>query len=143
MIEQLCQEFRDLIPDERHYDYSESRLNELLTLLGNHFHLRGQQLLMIVDGIDHVGRAEIERTQKLLNVLPERLPPGVICLVGTQSVEYLPSVIERQCRGALLNLPLFDIEQTYNFLNRYFNSAACPRDNTIYTIHKRSTQRLK
>lgn len=138
MIEQLCQEFRDLIPDERHYDYSESRLNELLILLGNHFHLRGQQLLMIVDGIDHVGRAEIERTQKLLNVLPERLPLGVICLVGTQSVEYLPSVIERQCREELLNLPLFDVEQTHNFLNRYFNSAACPRDNTIYTIHKRS-----
>jgi GTPase SAR1 family protein len=138
MIEQLCQEFRDLIPDERHYDYSESRLNELLILLGNHFHLRGQQLLMIVDGIDHVGRAEIERTQKLLHVLPERLPSGVICLVGTQSVEYLPSVIERQCREASLNLPLFDIEQTSNFLNRYFNSATCPRDNTIYTIHKRS-----
>ncbi|MES1026228.1 ATP-binding protein [Gloeocapsa sp. BRSZ] len=138
MIEQLSQEFRDLIPDERHYEYSESRLNELLILLGNHFHLRGQQLLMIVDGIDHVGRAEIEKTQKLLNVLPERLPSGVICLVGTQSLEYLPSVIERQCREALLDLPWFDIKQTYNFLNRYFNSAACPRDNTVYTIHKRS-----
>lgn len=138
MIEQLCQEFRDVIPDERHYDYSESRLNELLILLGNHFHLRGQQLLMIVDGIDHVGRAEIEKTQKLLNVLPERLPSGIICLVGTQSVEYLPSVIERQCREALLNLPLFDIEQTCKFLNRYFNSSACPRDNTIHTIHERS-----
>ena len=138
MIEQLCQEFRDVIPDGRHYDYSESRLNELLILLGNHFHLRGQQLLMIVDGIDHVGRAEIEKTQKLLNVLPERLPSGIICLVGTQSVEYLPSVIERQCREALLNLPLFDIEQTCKFLNRYFNSSACPRDNTIHTIHERS-----
>lgn len=138
MIEQLCQEFRDLIPDERHYDYSESRLNELLILLGSHFRLRGQQLLMIVDGIDHVGRAEIEKTQKLLNVLPKRLPSGVVCLVGTQSVEYLPPVIERQCREALLNLPLFDIDQTFNFLNRYFNSAACPRDNTIYTIYKRS-----
>ena len=138
MIEQLCQEFRDLIPDERHYEYSKSRLNELLILLGNHFHLRGQKLLMIVDGIDHVGRAEIEKTQKLLTVLPERLPSGIICLVGTQSVEYLPSVIERQCREALLNLPLFDIEQTYNFLNRYFNSSARPRDNTIHTIHKRS-----
>jgi NACHT domain len=136
MIEQLCQEFRDLIPDERQYDYSESRLNGLLILLGNHFHLRGQQLLMIVDGIDHVGRAEVEKTQKLLNVLPERLPSGVICLVGTQSLDYLPSVIERQCREILLNIPLFDIEQTYNFLNRYFSSSACPRDNTIDTIHK-------
>jgi hypothetical protein len=138
MIEQLCQEFRDLIPDERHYDYSESRLKELLILLGKHFHLRGQQLLMIVDGIDHVGRAEIEKTQKLLNVLPRQLPLGVICLVGTQSLEYLPPAIERQCREALLNLPLFDINQTYYFLNHYFNSVACPRDNIIYTIHKRS-----
>jgi hypothetical protein len=53
---------------------------------------------MIVDGIDHVGRTEIEKTQKLLNVLPEHLPAGIVCLIGTQSTEYLPPVIERQCR---------------------------------------------
>src|SRR4028118_1268348 len=117
MIEQLCQEFRSLIPEERQYDYSESRFNELLTLLGSHFKLRGQQLLMVVDGIDHVGRAEIEKTQKLLNVLPVRLPAGVICLIGTQSTEYLPSVIEEQCREALVSIPLFEIQQTGYFLN--------------------------
>ncbi|ODH00717.1 hypothetical protein A4S05_32025 [Nostoc sp. KVJ20] len=138
MIEQLCQEFRDLIPEERQYDYSESRFNELLTLLGSHFKLRGQQLLMIVDGIDHVGRAEIEKTQKLLNVLPVRLPAGVICLIGTQSTEYLPSVIEEQCREALVSIPLFEIQQTGYFLNRYFDTSSRPRQNTIDVIHKRS-----
>jgi hypothetical protein len=139
MIEQLCQEFRDLIPDERRYEYSESRLNELLTFLGSHFKLRGQQLLMVVDGIDHVGRAaEIDKTQKLLNVLPVRLPAGVICLIGTQSTEYLPSVIEEQCREALVSIPLFEIQQTYYFLNRYFDTSSRPRQNTIDVIHKRS-----
>jgi tetratricopeptide (TPR) repeat protein len=138
MIEQLCQEFRDLIPEERQYDYSESRFNELLTLLGSHFKLRGQQLLMVVDGIDHVGRAEIEKTQKLLNVLPVRLPAGVICLIGTQSTEYLPSVIEEQCREALVSIPLFEIQQTGYFLNRYFDKSSRPRQNTIDVIHKRS-----
>lgn len=138
MIEQLCQEFRDLIPDERRYEYSESRLNELLTLLGSHFKLRGQQLLMVVDGIDHAGRAEIEKTQKLLNVLPVRLPAGVICLIGTQSTEYLPSVIEEQCREALVSIPLFEIQQTGYFLNRYFDTSSRPRQNTIDLIHKRS-----
>lgn len=136
MIEQLCQEFRDLIPDERRYEYSESRLNELLTLLGSHFKLRGQQLLMVVDGIDHVGRAEIEKTQKLLNVLPVRLPAGVICLIGTQSTEYLPSIIEEQCQEALVSIPLFEIQQTGYFLNRYFNTSSRPRQNTIDVIHK-------
>ncbi|BAZ19742.1 hypothetical protein NIES4073_06150 [Kalymmatonema gypsitolerans NIES-4073] len=138
MIEQLYQEFRDLIPEERQYDYSESRLNELLTLLGSHFRLRGQQLLMVVDGIDHVGRAEIEKTQKLLNVLPEHLPGGVVCLIGTQSIEYLPSVIERQCREALINIPLFEIEQTHHFLSRYFDTSYRPKKRTIDAIHKRS-----
>ena len=138
MIEQLCQEFRDLIPEERQYNYSESRLNELLTLLGSHFRLRGQQLLMVVDGIDHVGRAEIEKTQKLLNVFPEHLPAGVVCLIGTQSIGYLPSVIERQCREALLNIPLFEIEQTHHFLSRYFDTSSRPKKRTIDAIHKRS-----
>lgn len=138
MIEQLCQEFRDLIPEEKQYDYSESRFNELLTFLGSHFKLRGQQLLMVVDGIDHVGRAEIEKTQKLLNVLPVRLPAGVICLIGTQSTQYLPSVIEEQCREALVSIPLFEIQQTGYFLNRYFDTSSRPRQNTIDVIHKRS-----
>jgi len=138
IIEQLCQEFRHLIPNERQYDYSESRLNELLTLLGSHFHLRGQQLLMIVDGIDHVGRAEIEKTQKLLNVLPERLPSGVVCLIGTQSIEYLPQIIERQCREASCNISLFGIEQTRYFLNRYFDTGTRPKEQTIDAIYSRS-----
>ncbi|GEM_PF-4835907 len=138
MIEQLCQEFRNLIPDERRYDYSESRLNELLTLLGSHFKLRGQQLLIVVDGIDHVGRAEIDKTQKLLNVLPEHLPTGVVCLIGTQSIGYLPSVIERQCQEALLNIPLFEIEQTHHFLSRYFDTSSRPKERTVGAIHKRS-----
>ncbi len=138
MIEQLCQEFRDLIPENRQYDYSESRLNELLTLLGSHFKIRGQQMLMIVDGIDHVRRAEIEQTHKLLNVLPVQLPEGVVCLIGTQSIEYLPSAIERQCREASLIIPLFEIEQTRHFLNRYFDARSCPRVQTVDAIHKRS-----
>ena len=138
MIEQLCQEFRDLIPDERRYEYSESRFNELLTLLGSYFRLRGQQLLMIVDGIDHVGRTEIEKTQKLLNVLPEHLPAGIVCLIGTQSTEYLPPVIERQCRKALLNIPFFEIEQTHHFLSRYFDAESRPKEQTVDAIHKRS-----
>jgi len=138
MIEQLCQEFRDLIPDDRRYEYSESRFNELLTLLGSYFRLRGQQLLMIVDGIDHVGRTEIEKTQKLLNVLPEHLPAGIVCLIGTQSTEYLPPVIERQCRKALLNIPFFEIEQTHHFLSRYFDAESRPKEQTVDAIHKRS-----
>jgi NACHT domain len=138
MIEQLCQEFRALISEERQYDYSESRLNELLTLLGSHFHLRGQQLLMIIDGIDHVGRAEIEKTQKLLNVLPDRLPSGVVCLIGTQSIEYLPQAIERQCREALCNIPLFEIEQTRYFLNHYFDTETRPKEQAIDAIYSRS-----
>lgn len=138
IIEQIYQEFRDIIPDDRRYEYSKSRLNELLILLGCHFKLRGQQLLMVIDGIDHVGRAEIEKTQKLLNVLPEHLPAGVVCLIGTQSIEYLPPVIERQCRDASCNIPLFEIEQTHYFLNRYFGVLSRPKAQTVDAIYIRS-----
>jgi GTPase SAR1 family protein len=139
IIEQLYAEFHALIPDERRYDYSEQRLLELLTLLGEHFQGKQQQLLMVVDGIDHVGREMgIEETQKLLNVLPRQLPAGVVCAIGTQSTQYLPEAIERQCRGNLLNIPLFEIDQTQDFLSRYFEESSCPNDRTIDLIHKRS-----
>ncbi|MEA5598718.1 NACHT domain-containing protein [Rivularia sp. UHCC 0363] len=139
MIEQLRQEFPEIIPDERRYEYTESRLNELLILIGNHFNLRGQQLLMVVDGLDHVGRAEIEATQKLLRVLPLQLPHGVVCLIGSQSTEYLPAAIERQCRGeAKRDIPLFELTQTHRFLMRYFEAAHLPNYATIREIHKRS-----
>jgi hypothetical protein len=139
IIEQLYAEFCDLIPDERRYEYSEQRLLKLLTLLGEYFQGKQQQLLMVVDGIDHVGReVGIEETQKLLNVLPRQLPAGVICAIGTQSTTYLPEPIERQCRGALLNIPLFEFEQTQDFLGRYFDESSRPNDLTIDLIHKRS-----
>lgn len=139
MIEQLRQEFHDIVPDERRYEYTESRLNELLILLGNYFSLRGQQLLMVVDGLDHVGRAEIEATQKLLRVLPLQLPRGVVCLIGTQSTEYLPPAIERQCRvEALLNIPLFELTQTHQFLIRYFDARHRPNERTVREIHRQS-----
>ena len=94
---------------------------------------------MVVDGIDHVGReVGIEETQKLLHVLPRRLPVGVVCAIGTQSTQYLPEAIERQCRDSLLNIPLFKIEQSNDFLSRYFEESCCPNDRTIDLIHKRS-----
>jgi GTPase SAR1 family protein len=139
IIEQLYAEFHHLIPDEGRYNYSEQRLLELLTLLGKHFQENQQQLLMVVDGIDHVGReVGIEETQKLLNVLPRQLPAGVACVIGTQSTQYLPEAIERQCRGALLNIPLFEIDQTQDFLSRCFEEHSRPNDRTIDLIHKRS-----
>jgi NACHT domain len=137
IIEQLYAEFRDLIPDEGRYDYSEQRLLQLLTLLGEHFKGKQQQLLMVVDGIDHIGREMgIEETQKLLNVLPRQLPVGVVCLIGTQSTKYLPEVIERQCRGNLLNIPLFVIEQIRHFLSCCFEKSSRPNDQTIDLIYK-------
>lgn len=138
MIEQLYCGFHDLLPDEERYDYSESRFRSLLKLLGNHFRLRGQKILMIVDGIDHVGREAVGQTQKLLNALPQQLPDGVACLIGTQSIEYLPPVIERQCRESLKDIPLFDHKETQHFLNRYFDKLSRPKIQTTGTIYRRS-----
>jgi len=44
---------------------------------------------MVVDGLDHAYRADLEATKKLLTVLPEHLPHGVVCLIGAQGTQYL------------------------------------------------------
>jgi len=116
MIEQLHQQFGHLLPEEGRYDYSAERLQQLLSCLGQYFLAQDRKLVMVVDGLDHAQRADIEATKKLLSVLPKYLPRGVVCLIGTQGTQYLPAPIERECRDQrYLKLPLFDPHQTFRY----------------------------
>jgi hypothetical protein len=120
MIEQLHQQFGHLLPEEGRYDYSAERLQQLLSCLGQYFLAQDRKLVMVVDGLDHAQRADIEATKKLLSVLPKYLPRGVVCLIGTQGTQYLPAPIERECRDQrYLKLPLFDPHQTFRYLQHY------------------------
>ncbi len=120
MVEQLWRQFGHLLPEEGRYDYSPEKFYQHLLHLGQYFETQGTKLLIVVDGLDHAKRADIEDAKKLLNVLPTHLPKGVICLIGTQGTQYLPSQIERECRDERrLNLPLFDLSQTARYLRSY------------------------
>ena len=139
MIEQLWQQFGHLLPEEGRYDYSLKKFYQLLTHLGQYFETRGKKLLMVVDGLDHAKRADIEDTKKLLNVLPGHLPQGVVCLIGTQGTHYLPHPIERDCRGERqLTLPLFDFSQTLRYLRNYSQLRSKLTPHQAERIHERS-----
>ena len=120
MIEQLLLQFGYLLPDEKRYEYSPERLQKLLSSLGQQFVAQNKKLVMVVDGLDHAQRVDMEATKKLLIILPHHLPQGVVCVIGTQGTHYLPAPIERQCRETRrLILPLFDLHQTFRYLKYY------------------------
>jgi DNA replication protein DnaC len=120
MIEQLQQQFGHLLPEGGRYDYSPERLQQLISFLGQHFIAQDRKLVMVVDGLDHAYRADLEATKKLLTILPEHLPHGVVCLIGAQGTQYLPTPIQRECREQRYHmLPLFDLHQTFRYLRHY------------------------
>lgn len=139
MIEQLWRQFSRVLPQERRYDYSPERFHQLLDYLGQHFSGQNQRLLMVVDGVDHARRANIEETRNLLNVLPASLPQGIVCLIGTQGTHHLPAPVARQCRGnRLLNLPLFNPLQTTTYLRRQPQLHGLLTSHRAEIIHQRS-----
>ena len=144
MVEQLWQQFGHLLPGEGRYDYSPEKFYQLLTHLGQYFETQCKTLLMVVDGLDHAKRADIEDARNLLNVLPNHLPQGVVCLIGAQGTHYLPSPIERECRDERqLILPLFDLSQAVRYLRNYPQLCNKLTPHQAQRIHERSEGLLK
>ena len=139
MIEQLRREFGHLLPQEGLYDYSFEVFNRLLALLGRHFEDKGEQLLMVIDGLDHAERADVEDARKLLKVLPNALPSGVVCLIGTQGLQYVPPAIARECkRGRTVRTPLFDLRQTMKYLRAFEGLSKQITETRVQAIQWRS-----
>ncbi len=139
MIEQLRREFGPLLPQEALYDYSFETFNRLVTSLGRHFEGTGEKLLMVIDGLDHAERADVEDAKRLLKVLPVALPSGVVCLIGTQGLQYVPPTIARECsRGRTARMPLFDLRQTAKYLRAFGGLSKQLTEARLQAIQKRS-----
>ncbi len=122
IIEQLYASFGDdVLPSARRYDYSPQRLLQLLAAAGERFRADGKVLVLIVDGLDHIARARTaDDTQKLFSVLPDVLPAGVRCLLGSQSISYAPRSIQLTCgTDRQYAVPPFTEAQAQEYLCRY------------------------
>ncbi len=73
-----------------------SQLKEWLTVCGAYYIAQNKKLVVIIDGLDHVGRQResIEELRELIELLAP-VPPGVVLLLATQPVadDKLPRLI--------------------------------------------------
>lgn len=106
--------------DEKRFNLILERLKEFLQKLSLHLEKNDQKLLLVIDGIDHVARAAIEEDTKLLSMLLYPLPRRIICLVGTQSIQYLPIEIQRNCQtNGIIEMPRFNNLQIQQYIRNY------------------------
>jgi hypothetical protein len=121
IIEQLYASFGDSLPAGRRYEYSPQRLLQLLTEAGERFRKKGGVLVLIVDGLDHIARARtVDEAQKLFSVLPDVLPAGVRCVLGSQSMAYAPRAIQLTCGSdRQYAVPPFSDVQAQEYLRRF------------------------
>ena len=124
LIEQLLRECSELISKrDQRYDYSPERLTTLLKDVGKALKDRGEYLVSIVDGVDHLVRNNSENSDDILKIFPRQLPDGVLCLLGCQGLQYLPDFIKYECENnRTFVLPLFTELQTRSYLSKYLNN---------------------
>jgi hypothetical protein len=75
------------------------RLRERLAQLGRFYRENGRRAVILIDGLDHVERAD--PTVSLLKYLPvpSEMPEGVLFVVGSQTVRMLHEEIRTRLRG--------------------------------------------
>lgn len=118
LIEQLYGRFGSLLPEEGRFEYTQSRLLELLSDLGEVLDDRGHGLTVIIDGVDHIERTSTETP--LTSVLPSSLPSGVKVIFGTQAKEYLPDPIRLACTDdCTWNVPAFSEDEVARYLQQH------------------------
>ena len=114
-------------------------LNVWLHEVGQRLATDGQHLVVVVDGLDHVWRAEQSRDElrRLFNqLLP--VPPGVVLVVGTQPVEdrQLPtSLLEHAPKEHWINLPRLDKQAIREWLSHHRDLMPTGWDQRNYDLH--------
>ena len=98
-------------------------LNDWLRQVGRQLMAEKSHLVVVVDGLDHVWRAQgsQEELRKLFDqLLP--LPPGIVLVVGTQRVEdqqLPPSLLALEPRERWIELPRLDREALRQWLSHH------------------------
>ena len=107
-------------------------LSEWLDAAGGYYSSRGQALVVVIDGLDHVWRERVSRDE--LDRLFEYLlpaPKGVIIVVGTQAVddEQLPTLLLRECpKEKWTQLEPLDLDAVAAWLETHGHEIGLPSD---------------
>jgi hypothetical protein len=106
--------------EERRLDLIQERLKTFLSKLSLSLEKIDRKLLVVIDGIDHVARASVNESNQLLSALPYPLPKRIICLVGTQSIQYLPPTIQHDCQSnGVIDVPRFNELQIRKYVGKF------------------------
>ena len=124
VAESLMADLQDELPTFNQefggYNPSPDMLGDWLRKIGDRLQEQGKQLVVIVDGLDHVWRAEQsqEELKKLFrHLLP--VPSGVVLLLGTQRVDDLQlpaTLLSVAPKEDWLDLPRFDTQAIREWL---------------------------
>lgn len=103
------------------YDYSEENYINTINKVASFFKEQNSQLVIVIDGIDHVIRSEVENN--FLKLL-QHSPKGILFILTAQNEIHLPKPIKNYCKShnTLLNNPLFTKSNCLSYLNKYFKN---------------------
>jgi len=131
LMQQMSRKVKEQLRELTGENIDPQRLRAWLERVGERLAQNGRELLVIIDGLDHVGR---ERgTTEPLDSLFSRLlpvPPGVRLIAGTQPVadDFLPRrLLETAPRDEWLEIPLLTGDQVLKWLRKHFTDFRKPQ----------------
>lgn len=103
------------------YDYSEENYIDTINKVASFFEQQNLPLIIVIDGIDHVIRSEVQ--DHFLKLL-KHAPKGILFILTAQNENHLPKNIKNYCKtyNTLLNNPLFSKNNCLYYLNKYFKN---------------------
>lgn len=106
----------------RRYEYSEQNYIDSIKKIASHLQAQNTNLIIMIDGIDHVIRSGIkDNFLKLLN----QCYKNITFIITAQSENHLPNNVKNYClnKGALLRIPLFPKNSCMRYMKKYFKGS--------------------
>jgi energy-coupling factor transporter ATP-binding protein EcfA2 len=116
LMSNLQEQFPDVLA--RRFDYSPEYFTASLSTLGKIMLAQGKRLVVLVDGLDHVERADAELHRSVIDALPKVVPKGVTFLLGTRELQRWPTFLQTGHAGIRphLSIPLFGVSEVRDYL---------------------------
>jgi len=141
-FQDLNDQFKDYIKGISIQDIHE-RFTENLYKLSELAEEKNKKILIIIDGIDHVTREELDKLDKPLTKFlpkPSTLPEGIIILVGGQHFRsipwYLSSKDSKECK--IFNIPSFTELEIEKYVKKYFKNEKSFDFNILDALFKKT-----
>ncbi len=136
ILTRLKERFFDLL--ERRFDYGIKHFYDSLELLGTKLSKADKKLVIFIDGLDHVEKAGTKIYDNVLEVLPKKIPEGILFVVSSQELhKWEPFLLEsREKQSTHFEVPLFNQEQTKDYLVEKRNIQNLDEDLINQSHHK-------